>query len=185
MLSAVAAKLDADKKPCPDLEIFGPFGDRMQRALSGVGDHEVQGVKTRRRFRGHRSIVEWLPCWGVFKYTMLIAKASTVGPLDDYRDMLVNLSKEFDDRWGILSVADETNRREEWPIYRARLERMVRAGNPPEFFVVGMPWKSVITMAVEDTSFGTCISSNRVNAMRAKTRRPQPRPGLARDTRHP
>ena len=148
MLSAVSAKLLADKNPCPDLDIFGPFGERMQRALSGVGDHEVGGVRTRRKFRGHRSFVEWEPCWEVFKYTMLIAKASTTGPLDDYRVMLATLNKEFDDRWGILAVADETNRREEWPVYRAKLERLIRSGNPPEFFVDGMPWKSVITMAV-------------------------------------
>jgi hypothetical protein len=67
--------------------------------------------------------------------------------------MLSKLNTEFDDRWGILAVADETNRREEWPVYRAKLERMIRAGNPPEFFVESMPWKSVITMAVEDTKF--------------------------------
>ena len=84
---------------------------------------------------------------------MLIIKACPIGPLDNYKALLHRLSVEFVDRWGILALADETNRREEWPIYRARIERAVKAGNPPEFWNPSMPWASVITMAVEDDKF--------------------------------
>ena len=97
-MSAVKAKLDTDKNPSPDLDVFGPFGDRTQRAIPGVGDIEVDGVRTRRKFRGNNSIIEWRPCWEVFKYIVLILQACTTEPLDDYKKNMETLDAEFPDR---------------------------------------------------------------------------------------
>lgn len=149
-MSAVKTKLEKDKSPSPDLDVYGPFGDRTQRAMAGVGDIEIDGVRTRRKFRGHNSLIEWRPRWEVFKYTMLVLQACTTGPLDDYLKNMDTLDAEFPDRWGILALADETNRREAWPRYRAVIERMAAAGFSPDFYNPMMPWAAVISMAAAD-----------------------------------
>ena len=118
-----------------------------------VGDIEIDGFRTRRKLRGHNSLTERRPCWEVFEYTMLILQACVAGRLDGHRRNMETLNIEFPDHRGILALADETNRREEWPTYRAIIESMVRAGILPEFFNPKMPWTAVIAIEAADNRF--------------------------------
>ena len=56
-------------------------------------------------------------------------------------------------RLGILYQADVINRYEKWPKYKFEIARMVKSGNPPEFYDPKRPLGALFHMAANDRNF--------------------------------
>ena len=118
--------------------------------MSGIGDIEVGGVGKKRRFKGPDRHPEWVGCWRIFGSTMLIAKASPLGPLDAYQKNMAMLYARFPDRFAFFPTVEAINRHERWQQYREEVEELVDAGNAPRFYNESQPWAAAIWRASQD-----------------------------------
>ena len=90
-VSACRGRIIADDNPTPCFGLVGPFGDRAEMGMANAGDIEIDGVKTRRRYKGPDDHPRWNGCWRIFGSCMKVCKASPQGPLDAYEKNILEL----------------------------------------------------------------------------------------------
>ena len=133
-VSACRGRIIADDNPTPCFGRVGPFGDRAEMGMANAGDIEIDGVKTRRRYKGPDDHPRWNGCWRIFGSCMMVCKASPKGPLDIYEKNILVLYIRFPRIFRLLAKVEQICRYEMWPKYRLLLDEMVAAGHAPKYY---------------------------------------------------
>ena len=115
------------RAPYTEFAVFGPYGRRYSKLRKFEAQVFVHGELTTRMLRGPASFEAWKACWRVFRSCMLMLRAATPSALDAYKEGIRMLVTLYPGAWGVIQVADETVRGEQWDL---RCEERLRAGAP-------------------------------------------------------
>jgi hypothetical protein len=143
-LSALKARVDAGKSPYTDFAVFGPFGRRYAKLRKFEAQVFVHGELTTKILRGPAGYESWRACWRVFRAAMIMIGAASPASLDAYEEGIRTLTVLFPGSWGVLHMADETIRGEQWELRREEaIRRKVDLGP--------VPWDGII----RDSAYGS------------------------------
>ena len=143
-LSALAAKLALDEAPSVDFAVWGPFGKRIQKLLYFSSDVFVNGEYVKRRILGPSNFEGFRKAWQVFRTAALKLDVTKAGPVDSYVEGVRQLATLFPKDWGAIYTVVSHNMEERWDQLRAKMERAVRDGKPPEGWDPRRPWQAVL-----------------------------------------
>jgi hypothetical protein len=152
-LSVLAVILGERCAPYVDFAIFGPFGNRVRKAMSHKGlVFGPNGSLIMEEFRGPPSIVEWLSCWRVFQTAMVMLDAADHPQLEAYARHITKLSSQYGaTAWSTIYQAEVRFRREMLDRVReeqsGKLDAALEAGGSYPFVPL-RPWDRCFEVAV-------------------------------------
>ena len=113
-LSVLAVILGEKCAPYIDFAIFGPFGNRVRKAMSHKGlVFGSNGTLVMEEFRGPPSITEWMSCWRVFQTAMIMLDAADHPQLEAYSRHIAKMASQFGpSAWSTIYQAEVRFRRE-------------------------------------------------------------------------
>ena len=93
--------------------------------------------------RGPANFDAWVACWLIFRACMIMLNAASPATFDFYERGIRKLHKMFPNRWGMLMVADELVRLEQWSVLQEEAILCAPAGYDPK-----KPWNTLIRNSV-------------------------------------
>ena len=149
-LAALRARIAEGRAPYVDFAVFGPFGARLAKMRKYEAQIFVDGRLETRIVKGPSDYDHWAACWRVFRSAMIMLGEASPQVLDDYAEGIRQLATLFPRDWGVIAVADEVLRSEQWGITQEELEDDGKDDNKT-------PWNKVIAM----TTFGKAVGDAR------------------------
>jgi hypothetical protein len=152
-LSVLAVILAERCSPYVDFAVFGPFGNRVRKAMSHKGlVFGPNGTLIMEEFRGPPSIVEWNACWRDFQTAMIMLDAADHPQLEAYSRHINKLANQFGPAaWSAIYQAEVRFRREMLERVREeqsnKLDSALEAGGIYPFDPV-RPWDRCFDAAV-------------------------------------
>ena len=113
-LSVLQAIIKEQSVPYVDFAIWGPYANRISKALSGTGLLFDADLKlTTVQFKGPPSFRHWKACWNVYSTAMIMLGAADPPALLAYADKVENLARVFTPVcWALIYQAETRWRRE-------------------------------------------------------------------------
>ncbi|CAK0849416.1 unnamed protein product [Prorocentrum cordatum] len=139
-LSALAAKLGLDESPWVDFA-------RIQKLLYFNSDVFVNGEYIKRKILGPSNFEGFRKSWQVFRTAALKLDFTKAGPVDSYLEGVRQLATLFPRDWGTIYTVVSHNMEERWDQLRAKMERAVQNGKPPDAWDPKRPWQAIASHA--------------------------------------
>ena len=162
--------------------MWGPFGQRQAKLMKFNAQMFVDSVLTTRLLHWPTSFDAWRACWRVFRTNMQMLKASLQGPLAEHEEKVRWMDKTFPDCWGIIMMAEDQLRSEQWERKRAQIEGAIEADRYREQFDPSMPWLAVVRDCARDEPWwnkNVIVECQKLTKSRSVARSQRPPPQIA------
>jgi hypothetical protein len=100
--------------PFVSFSLFGPFGRRRLQMRKFSAQTFVDGQLQTKTLAGPGNFDSWFACWEVFRAAMIMLDAASPAALDAYGQGIRELVSIYPNHWGVIVVADELMRAENW-----------------------------------------------------------------------
>ena len=146
--------VDMGQAPACDFGVWGPHGNRAERAMFFRAHFPGADGKWRTtEIRGPDSLEAWEACWDVFKTAAIMANIASVAALDYYAKKFKARVSRYHWAWHLAIKADWRCRTEFW-VEEKRTQESFHASNPTmSAFEVERPWNSVIKASAKNTDW--------------------------------
>ena len=138
-LTALAGRLATGRSPWVDFAVWTSYGSRKVKENSFRPQVWVNGQLETKTIAGPPDHDAWLAHFRVFRAAMVMCRGASPATLDRYALGIRNLLLRYPGSWGLVCIADEIVRGEQWP----RL--MEEAKADPEYDEDNsMPWDDIL-----------------------------------------
>ena len=139
--------------------IWGPHGERIQRALMHQGLHiGPDGTLQRAEFRGPGSYDAWLACFKTYAATLIMLNAVSPPVIGYYQEFIEEQVKLYGaDCWTVIYQADVRMRRDFLEVIRREESEkldVAQAANGTYPFDPEFPWRRCYELAPSASEFG-------------------------------
>lgn len=152
-LSCLHGKIAANMAPFVDMGVWGPYGDRIARAMKFVSQQWKDGQWRSVELPGASHLRAWEESWRIFRTGCIMLNVATAAILDRYANEFRNRVSQHPDIWFLAAQADIRCRSEFWAQERLRQESFHQAHPNMSAYVVDMPWNSVIKASATNQEF--------------------------------
>jgi hypothetical protein len=143
-LSCLRGKLATGAPPFVDMGVWGPYGERLARAMKFVSQEIKDGKWHIVELPGAASLDAWEEAWRIFRTAAIMLNVATAAVLDRYGSEFKMRVQENPHAWHLAARADIRCRTEFWPQERRRQEAFFGSHATMSVFNPLQPWNSVI-----------------------------------------
>ena len=152
-LSALHTLVKEKGPPCVDFAVWGPYNDRVRKAMSHRGyTFGPDGKLTPEEFRGPPTIEQWSACWRVFMCGMIMLNEAEHPTLEAYGRHINKLARQFGEKcWPTIYQAEVRFRREMLSRVRDEQEELLQQAleaNGTHPFDPERPWEQCFDVAI-------------------------------------
>ena len=152
-LSCLGAKVAANLPPFIDMGVWGPYGDRLARAMKFTSQVLKDGQWKAVELPGAANLQAWEESWRIFRTGCLMLEIASSAVLDRYSAEFRSRALEHPSCWHIAAQADIRCRSEFWPQELRRQESFYAAHSSMSSFSPTQPWNSVIKASANNQEF--------------------------------
>ena len=113
-LSCLRAKVESGQAPFIDMGVWGPYGDRIARAMKFTSQALKDGQWKAVELPGAANILAWEESWRIFRTACIMLDIAKPAVLDRYSAEFRNRVAEYPDVWHLAAQADIRCRSEWW-----------------------------------------------------------------------
>ena len=154
-LSCLQAKVSASLPPFIDMGVWGPYGDRLARAMKFTSQVLKDGQWKAIELPGASNLQKWEESWRIFRTGCLMLDIAASAVLDRYASEFRSRVLEHPGCWHLAAQADIRCRSEFWPQELRRQEAFYNAHSSMSSFSPTQPWNSVIKASANNQEFWT------------------------------
>ena len=152
-LSCLYAKLQSQQAPFVDMGVFGPYGDRIARAMKFVSQQWKDGQWKAVELPGASNLDTWEQSWRIFRTACLMMGVATSAVLDRYAAEFRQRVNDHPGVWHLAAKADIRCRSEFWPQELRRQQAFHESQPQLSAYVPEMPWNSVIKASANNREY--------------------------------
>ena len=152
-LTCLFAKVQAQQAPFTDMGVFGPYGDRMARAMKFVSQQWKDGQWRAVELPGATDLDQWEQSWKIFRTGCIMLGIATAAVLDRYSSEFKQRVTDHPGVWHLAAQADIRCRSEYWQQELRRQQAFHQTHPQMSSFVPEMPWNSVIKASSSNREF--------------------------------
>ena len=152
-LSCLYAKLQSQQTPFVDMGVFGPYGDRIARAMKFVSQQWKDGQWKAVELPGASNLETWEQSWRIFRTACLMLGVATSAVLDRYAAEFRQRVNDHPGVWHLAAQADIRCRSEFWPQELRRQQAFHESQPQLSAYVPEMPWNSVIKASANNREY--------------------------------
>ena len=143
------------RSPYANFATLCPYEEKMTRYNKFAVDYVVNGEHRIKEQPGPASFSEWIGCFRIFCTIMRSLHQGIFAALVAYERRIEQLNRDYPDCWGLIYLAEDTMRMEEFPLILERLTMRAQQSPayPPSLWDPNAPWSAVILEAAENPSY--------------------------------
>ena len=154
-LSCLQAKVCQSQAPFVDMGVWGPYGDRLARAMKFTSQVLKDGQWRAVELPGATNLASWQESWRIFRTGCLMLDIASSAVLDRYAAEFRSRVSEHPNCWHLAAQADIRCRSEFWTQELRRQEAFHSAHSDMSSFSPTQPWNSVIKASANCQEFWT------------------------------
>jgi hypothetical protein len=152
-LSCLYGKIQLRLAPFVDMGVWGPYGDRLARAMKFMSQEFRDGKWSNVELQGASHMHAWDESWRIFRTAAIMLGLATPSTLDRYSLEFRERVREHPNCWHIAAQADIRCRSEFWTLELRKQEAFHAAQPQLSAFNAAQPWNSVIKASAVNTEF--------------------------------